>query len=292
MRCATWRVARRAVLVTLACGLGLQFAELLSWALKSSPESPLSFLHGVFISGIAACGIVVLLPLIGWARPGNAWFVAVIAMFFLVGVAYLHSSAPPHIDVYEFQQRGSAALLSGRNPFTASYPNIYGDETPLYSESLYENDRLLFGFPYPPFSLFLCLPGYLLTGDVRYSHLAAIVFSALLMGLARDGLVSKLAALLFLFSPAVFWIVHESWTEPFAILLTSVLVFRSLQGRCRPWLLGLLMSSKQYTLLAAPAAWFLVPDRSWAGYGKLMLRSNLKTKSRKSAGRIPVYPPN
>jgi hypothetical protein len=256
----------------LSGGLAVQFTELLVTALRSYSDG-LTLFKILFVAGVAACAGAALLAVTSWATSRKAWFIAIVAMHFGLGVVYLRVSSPPQIDVYEFQQRGSAALIRGANPYTATYPNIYGDNTTFYSPGSYSGDRLLFGFPYPPLVLFLCLPSFLLTGDVRYAHLAAVAVSGLLIGLARQGSQSKLSALLFLFSPTVFWIVDQSWTDPFVILLISAVIVQRGLGVARFLMLGLLMASKQYALLAVPAAWFLIPARSWRAYTSLILRS-------------------
>jgi hypothetical protein len=257
----------------LTVGLALQFAEILYGALRAFRDSPERLAAALFIAGILASAFVTLLALVGWAPPGNIWFALLVILHFASGVASLQAAAPPEIDVYEFQQRASAALLSGHNPYTVVYPNIYGNGTPFYSPAVYENDRMLFGFPYPPLSLLMSLPSFLLTGDVRYAHLAAIGLSALLIGLASKGLLSKLAALTFLFSPVTFLIVQKSWIEPFVILLTGAVMFPRKTDRWCPLPLGVLMASKQFALLAAPAAFFLIPRPSLRSYAGLLARS-------------------
>jgi hypothetical protein len=119
----------------------------------------------------------------------------------------------------------------------------------------------------------MCLPAYLLTGDVRYSHLVATTLSGLLIGFSGRGLLSKLAALLFLFSPTVFVVVQQSWTEPFVVLLFSIILFQCRLGRSPFWTLGLFIASKQYLVLAAPLAiWLLMKEPSLHRYFRLVLR--------------------
>ena len=261
----------RAVLAVLVGGLALQFVELLEATLRYYFST--SFLHVFFIAGIVACGLLTLAATTGLARSGNSWFVAVVVMHFFLGAAFLHIEDVPTIDVLVFQQDASAALVSGHNPYAMTFPNVFGEGTPLYSPALVANGRVLFGFPYPPLILFLCLPSYLLTGDVRYAHLAATTLSGLLIGFSGRGLLSKLAAVLFLFSPTVFYVVQQSWTEPFLVLLFSIVLFQSRLGRSPFLALGLLVASKQYVVLAVPlAAWFLIRERSWRAYSGLMLR--------------------
>ncbi len=261
------------VLVLLAGGLALQFFELLRNALESFSGGSPRRVDILFIAGIAACALLTLAATAGLAPPGKTWFVAVVVAHFILGLAYLRIMGVPMIDVFVFQQHASAALLSGHNPYTSIFPNIYGEGTPYYGPGMTANGRVLFGFPYPPLGLFLCLPSYLLTGDVRYSHLAATTLSGLFIGFSGRGLLSKLAALLFLFSPTVFLVVQRSWTEPFVVLLLSIVLFQCRRGRSPLLTLGLLLASKQYFVLAGPlATWFLMKEPSLRRYSRLILR--------------------
>jgi hypothetical protein len=255
----------------LVSGLALQFAELLEASLRYYFGT--SFLHVFFIAGIAACGLLTLAASTGLVRSGKAWFVAVVVMHFFLGVAFLHIENVPTIDVLVFQQDASAALVSGHNPYAMTFPNVFGEGSPLYAPELMANGRVLFGFPYPPLILFLCLPSYLLTGDVRYAHLAATTLSGLLIGFSGRGLLSKLAAVLFLFSPTVFYVVQQGWTEPLVVLLLAIVLFRSTLLHPPFLALGLLIASKQYVFLAViPATWLLIRERSSRAYFRLMLR--------------------
>jgi hypothetical protein len=261
------------VLAVLAGGLSLQFFELLRNTLESFSGSTARLVDMLFIAGIAACALLTLAATAGHTLPGKPWFVAIVVVHFFLGLGYLRINGVPLIDVFIFQQSGSAALLSGHNPYELTFPNIYGDGTPFYSPSVIAGGRALFGFPYPPLSLLMCLPGYLLTGDVRYSHLVATTLSGLLIGFSGRGLLSKLAALLFLFSPTVFFVVQRSWTEPFVVLLFSMILFQCRLGRSPFLTLGLLIASKQYLVLAGPlAAWFLMKEPSLHRYSRLILR--------------------
>jgi hypothetical protein len=41
-----------------------------------------------------------------------------------------HAREPPLIDVHQFQQEASAALLEGHNPYELRYRNLYGPGSP------------------------------------------------------------------------------------------------------------------------------------------------------------------
>src|SRR5438067_13369117 len=78
-------------------------------------------------------------------------------------------------------------------------------------------------FPYPPLSLLLAVPGYLV-GDVRWSLLAALLGTAALvvatgrrLGLPA-GHPAELAATALLCHPRGLLVLETSWTEPFVAL--------------------------------------------------------------------------
>jgi uncharacterized membrane protein len=159
----------------------------------------------------------------------------------------------PLIDVFLFQREASHALLQGENPYSLRLPDIYGPRHSYYTEEQARDGWLTFGFIYPPLSLLLALPGHLIGNDFRYSQLAAMAGAALLMGTARPGRLGKAAAVLYLFTPRVFYVLEMGWTEPFAVLLASATVFCATRGLVRPlpFVLGCLFAVKQHLVLTA-----------------------------------------
>ena len=138
-----------------------------------------------------------------------------------------------------------------------TYLDIYGSST-VYGEGLSVNGRLTFGFPYPPLSLFLAIPGHFF-GDHRYSQLVAMTTSGALMAFARPGRLGALAAALFLFTPRGLFVLEQSWTEPFLVLLLSATVFAACRREaCVPYLFGLFLVVKQYLVFVVPLAWLIV----------------------------------
>ena len=107
-----------------------------------------------------------------------------------------------------------AALRRGRNPYSLTTPNIYGDSL-FYGPGLVVDGRLQVGFPYFPLGLLLVAPGQLLAGDYRYGELAAMNIAAILMAFAgprRGGsapLAGPVAAALFLTTPRIFFVLDQ-----------------------------------------------------------------------------------
>lgn len=197
-----------------------------------------------------------------WSRaswPKHAAVAVLLASHFLLGALLIGRMPDPPIDVHLFHKESLDALLRGINPYTISVRDIY-DHSLFYGDGIVSGGRVQIGFPYPPLSLFLSLPGHLLGGDYRYSHLAAMTLAAVLMAYARPGLLGALAAGLFLFTPRVFYILQWGWTEPYIVLLLSATVFCACRApKLLPYALGLLFAIKQYMLFAAPLVFLLTP---------------------------------
>lgn len=209
------------------------------------------------------------------------WFPALIAINLLLCFWMIRSSANPRIDVWVFQQDAAQALLHGHNPYAMTFPDIYHSTLPghqqVYGNGLVVNDRLQFGFPYPPVSLLLATIGYAIAHDHRYAQACAMAASGLLIGYCRPGIVSKLAAALLLFTPRVFFVLGRAWTEPFTVMLLAATVFLACRrSRLLPIALGLLLATKQYMVLAVPVSFFLLPPGwSWRDWFKLLWQSAL-----------------
>jgi hypothetical protein len=228
---------RRSVLMVIVVGVALQA---FAFATQSTLPSPLR----LALLALAALGIHALLA--GGARRTAEMAVVVVGHFVLMAVM-LTVSGPPDIDVYDFQQEASAALLRGENPFGLRFLNTAGPDSPYYAPEVIDGDRLKFGFIYPPLSLLLALPGYAIAGDYRYAALAALSISAGLIVLMHPGQLAAGAALLVLFAPVTQFVLYWGWTDPFVILLLSITVFLAIRkASTTPMALGLLIASKQY----------------------------------------------
>src|SRR5262249_5442932 len=166
----------------------------------------------------------------------------------------------PQIDVFLFQRDSIAALLHGENPYAITFPDIYRSSPFFYGPGLSVGGRLAFGFPYPPLSLFLAMPGQILAGDFRYSQLAAMTLSGGLMAYSRPSPVASAAGAVFLFTPRMFFVLEESWTEPFVVLLLALIVFLASRApKLVPYAFGLFLAVKQYLVIVIPLLVLLLP---------------------------------
>lgn len=263
---ASW--AKRAFPAVVLFGFAGQFALLMTAQpgvyLRNVPSSPLPhFYYGLAVASVCA----------GAAIAGTGWLqkaalpVMVVTYLFL-GAWTLRASPQPYIDVFLIHQDSIAALLTGKNPYTLTFPNIYGNAA-FFGPGMVENGRLMFGFTYPPVSLFLAMPGYLLMHDYRYSFLVLSAAAAVLMATARPGPWPKAIAAIYLFTPRHFFVLEQGWTEPVVVFLLALTAFVACRAPRFLWVvLGLMVVSKQYVLITIPAVWCLRPlFPSWKALG-------------------------
>jgi hypothetical protein len=227
-----------------------------------------------FHTGIVALAVVG--ATVGWSSP--RWrplqIGALVAAHAALGVWVIHRSPNPAIDVHLFHRYAINALRSGVDPYAITFPDIY-QGTVYYGPGLSVDGRLQFGFPYFPFSLLLSMPGQVVFRDSRFAQLIAMEAAALLMTFARPRAFGLIAATLYLTTPRVFFVLEQSWTEPFLVLGVSALVFAACRSsRLTPWLFGAFIALKQYLVFALPAAWLLVgAPRDWRRLSTFLTRA-------------------
>ena len=217
---------------------------------------------------IVAGGLFVLVAVLGWdqladdpltARWGRAAMVAAVGG---LGLLWLAANSTG-IDVLMFQEVGVDRLLSGENPWAPGFPNRY---TPAQTEAFYgpglaDGNRLNFGYPYPPLSLLLALPGEFV-GDLRVMHLLAMLVAGwLLLTMVHDSWASRAGGVLFLTTPLLLRVVEWSFTEAFmvATLVATLWALRRGRGAASVLALGLFLASKQYAVLFLPVILWVAP---------------------------------
>jgi hypothetical protein len=254
----------------LLAGLALQISQVLT-------HPPGIYLRpvGGWFAFLAAVGVAAVLsgslafsgP--GWARMGTG---LVAVCFLAAGVWVLHASPRPAIDVFIFQQQASDSLLHGRNPYTLTFPNIYG-HTHFYGAEVTDGRTLFFGFPYPPLSLFLAALGFLATGDHRSAQLLALVASAACILALRPDRLGALTAAVMLFTPRALFVLEQGWTEPFGVALLGLVILAARRQSKLLWLaLGCLFAWKQYTVVLIPLTALLLPRPfNWKSWARLAL---------------------
>jgi hypothetical protein len=257
-----------AVLV-LGVGLALQFSQLLTSPRVLRPPHPgvQEFFAILAAAAVVAGGALARRPALGpYQGP------AMVLLFALAGWWMIRASYPPHIDVFVFQQEASRALAHGRNPYALTFPNIYGNMQ-FYGPGIADAKTVFMGFPYFPLSLLLAFPGWLIAGDFRVAQLAACTITAAAFAGFGPSRLPLLASALLLFTPRMFFVLEQGWTEPFGVaLLALVTLAAARRSRWLPVALGLLLAWKQYTVLFLPLAALLVPRPfRWRAYARLVL---------------------
>ena len=228
---------------------------------------------GFCAAAIAGPRIAVLLPYSPHRFLRRA-FLVMVAMYLAVGVAILRYQHPI-IDVLLFETDSVHALLHGQNPYgrAVTHIDLSSPGRVIYGPGVSTRGRVHVGFPYPPLTLFGALPGYIV-GDVRYSCLATVVLSALLIFSLAPDLKGFVVALLLLLAPETHFVLKMGWTEPLVLLtLAATIVSAHKWPMMLPVALGLFLASKQYTLLAVPLAVLLFPKFSWKAYLSLIAKA-------------------
>ena len=214
-----------------------------------------------FYLGLVGVGVLVGGAVFYPDRASAARLPILLILFFVLGAWVIHHSPNPRTDVILIQREAIATLLAGENPYRMTFPNLYGANSPYYGPGMVAGDRVLYGYSYPPLLLLLALPGQILAGDLRYSHLMALTIAGALIACARPGRVGFLAATLFLFAPRTYFVLEQSWTDCFVVTILALLVFCACRWpRAFPVVLGLFLGAKQYIVLALPLLWLLRPQ--------------------------------
>jgi hypothetical protein len=188
------------------------------------------------------------------------------ALFLLVhtaiAVAFLRSS-PALIDVEVFLRNAAVAVLHGQNPYAMTIPNIYPPKLAeqFYGPGVVIDGRVTSGFPYPPFTLLVAIPGHLL-GDVRYGQLIAMLVTALILRRLATDRVGRAVAVLGVAAPTAIPVLTLAWTEPTLVALLACLVLALERRRyaIAAAFLGLFLVSKQYVVIVIPLVWLI---RHW-----------------------------
>lgn len=267
------RLGDRPMLVALGAGLIWSFGQLIhnSPGIYLHPQTPTQALQ--FHMGLATAAVLAGAGLSEKALLGRWRMPLLLLVYFLLGCWLIRASPNPIIDVDLMQRESVAALLHGQNPYGLTFKNIYGN-TAFFGSAIATADRINTGFPYPPLSLLLALPGQALFGDYRYGQLAATCGAAALMAYARPGRFGASIAALFLFTPRTFFVLEQGWTDSFLVLLLAATVFVALRRPgLVPYLFGLFVAVKQYAVLATAFSWMLQRPFTLRGFAASTLKA-------------------
>jgi hypothetical protein len=248
------------------------FVVAFAWMLVEPPTGDLVLRSPLQMHAYRALVVVAFVLVARVVTRGDTrWFPVLVALHFAMGALVLSFAPSPKIDVWSIEMEAVRALLHGENPYAMTFADPYGGASKYFPPGTSVGGRLQFGFVYPPLALLLCVPGYLLGGDTRWSILAAMTGAALLIGYSRPGKLAKVAALALLFTPRTFFVMDRAWTDPFVVLLTAAIVFLALRrSRFLFVPIGLYVCLKQHMFIGIPALFMIAPGRralelAWKG---------------------------
>lgn len=191
-----------------------------------------------------------------WARTR---FILLLTIALAARIAVPLVSPEPGEDVFVVQQEAAAAALSGVDPYSVAYSQIFAPE-------VYEVFGYRSGFHYPPITLIPVIPSYGLLGDIRWAYVASeLLLVFFLWWLIRKTWPSveresgELVLWLWGFNSSVLFILEHSWTEPMGLVLLAGFILFWRCGLVWPAAVSLaaFFSFKQYTLLLFPLLFFL-----------------------------------
>ena len=234
-RAAGTRLTEAAIVGAMAIGLAINLVMLSTMKIGFYLADPSPSAHPTFLSGLAVAASLLTLTVFDSRRAARVWFPLLLVTFAALGVWMIRSSPDPQIDVITVHRAAIDALAHGRSPYSVTFENIYANNE-FYTPEVVEGGQVLFGLPYPPLSLLMAIPGQALLGDIRFAELGALVLGATLIAYATSSRVSMLAAATVLFTPRVFFVVEQGWTESFAVcwLGATVYALRRRVADCEP----------------------------------------------------------
>ncbi len=181
------------------------------------------------IPGLAVIVLMSILCLLKIPHIKHIAVAAILLGYLSMGFHEIHGNPPPKIDVMEFQQEGSKDLLAGRDPYASRWRDLYFGQPrpfPLYGPGVDDGHGMLtYGFPYPPLSLFLALPGYVLASRCSILSLGSPFNIGRADGIRAARPCRRAGDRALSAGPAKLVCRPTCWTEPFLLLTFSFLVF-------------------------------------------------------------------
>jgi hypothetical protein len=250
------------------CALtSMPITALLDPKILAHPHMSLGLLRALEVVSIAL--VFTYLPFLNKRSDSqivrNVRFAAFGAVVVAAGIAIIHISPAPTIDVWDLQMHGAKALLRGENPYvTVAVP----DTTPANHP-----------FPYVPYlyapgTLYAGAIGLLVGGDVRYAMLIALIVTGAALrvislqpsgavGSGLPSLVEDAPALFVWLMPPLAFIIELSWIDPVQLLLICLAGAAAMRGRMAvsAAVIGLAVVSKQTMFWLIPLAGFALGYR-------------------------------
>jgi hypothetical protein len=208
--------------------------------------------QGIFVATFALLALAILIHSLVRATVARVVAFGLAASSVAIGIAANITWGFANIDVFQFQQDASQALLHGQNPYSpiVASPEIVAPGVPAW---------LHLHLPYGPTLPVLEAP-FRLLGDIRVLHiLAAVIISVAVLVLARRaGTLDRSACVVMAF-PLTAGMVLFSWVDVITMagLAVWIVSFRT-HPRIATFALVLALAAKPTTLIA------LVPIFFWS----------------------------
>jgi hypothetical protein len=244
----------------IALGLGVQLVTLMRAPFAMYVERPLPKDHPWFIALLMAAAVAAVVAAVG--RTPWRWLacVTLVAANVALGVITFKASPDPAIDVVTVHRAAFTALEQGQSPYSVTFPDIYKGKESFYPPGAVQGGVVQFGYTYPIGALLMTWPGQILLGDFRYAELFALALGAVAIACAGGMTsVAVLAMGLLLFTPRVFFELEQAWTEPLLVFWLGIALWawRERWLRLTMTAIALLVSVKQYLIVAVPLAWLM-----------------------------------
>ena len=272
-------LAAAIALPLIALALSHRERDTFAWALAGSGVISISVLtYGLFAFSLlknlsfnavqlnlfelsAVAFIIVILPV----KLARLFFPLWIVSFVFSGMSVLQATPNPFIDVVQVTRESCLAFAQGHNPYSITYKDIYNGHPELdrafIPADMLINGRVNAGYPYLPVSFYFSFVADRLAHDYRVANLACMVGASALLAYLRRSREAILAAVLYLLVPSIYLVLEMGWSDPIVVFCLAVVVFCSLRyPRLLPYAVGLLLASKQYMIIIAPATLLLIPQ--------------------------------
>jgi hypothetical protein len=176
----------------------------------------------------------------------------VIALSCIIHFLVPFASPDPIIDVWVYAMKGADLLLSGINPYSAYYPDLYNGKYELTN-----------GFCYWPTATFSFTLSRFFFGDVRWILVIANFLSLAglrLLAWEKHGQSSWLIVLLWATFPVSLFILEQSWVDGLIIPLIIFHIYQLKKGGIKraAVLLGFMCMTKQYMIFYCILTFFYI----------------------------------
>jgi hypothetical protein len=206
-------------------------------------------LYGLTIAGPGAAA---------WRGGSRTWTVLllVLAAIFVYRSAYaVRHVNETEFDVFYFHHETYRKFMAGRNPYSPPMPLYVDADTArkIYPPEKLTANSIQTGYQYPPIVFSLGYPSFAISGDFRYTGVAALLLIAFCLTRFSPDRNGWLAAAIVLTNPYMVTVVSLGWPElDISLLLFLFLLCWRRWPAHSAWLFGLFIGSKPTIVVWVP----------------------------------------